>query len=262
MKTSPLDVPTQETHGASSDKDRAQWEQMEALLEANPHSLYHLMSLWPVYARRINVVRFLAHFKLFEKVINLPGDIVEVGVSRGASLFTWHKLIEIFCPTDTSRKIIGFDSFEGLTDFNEHDGALDPGVGKSVGGWSANSVEREVYALKDIHNRDNVLARERVILVKGRIQDTLPGFLASRPGMRISLLHLDADLYEPTMATLDGLWDLVVPGGVVVFDEYGLPPWAGEGAAFDEFREKRGLTGLKIEKFPWSLTPNGFVIKP
>nr|MBK7063967.1 hypothetical protein [Deltaproteobacteria bacterium] len=107
MKTSPLDVPTQETHGASSDKDRAQWEQMEALLEENPHSLYHLMSLWPVYARRINVVRFLAHFKLFEKVINLPGDIVEVGVSRGASLFTWHKLIEIFCPTDTSRKIIG-----------------------------------------------------------------------------------------------------------------------------------------------------------
>nr|MBK7063968.1 hypothetical protein [Deltaproteobacteria bacterium] len=62
------------------------------------------------------------------------------------------------------------------------------------------------------------------------------------------------------MATLDGLRILVVPGGSWCSTPACLRGL--RGAAFDEFREKRGLTGLKIEKFPWSLTPNGFVIKP
>jgi hypothetical protein len=75
------------------------------------------------------------------------------------------------------------------------------------------------------------------------------------------LLHFDLDLYEPTKYALDRLWDLVLPGGVVVFDEYALPPWGGETTAWDEFAAERGLTGCKIRKFPWSLTPNGFLIK-
>ena len=80
--------------------------------------------------------------------------------------------------------------------------------------------------------------------------------------MRISLLHFDVDLYDPTLFALEQLWDLVVPGGVVVFDEYGLPPWGGEAKAVDTFFKSRGITGLRINKFPWSLTPNGFLVKP
>lgn len=260
MKRLPGDVPNSEVHGASSDKDEARWAELDALLRDHPHSAFHLLSLWPAYARRINVTRFLAHFKLFENVIDLPGDIVELGVSRGVSFFTWHKLLEIFNPTDTARKVIGFDSFEGLTDWRDEDGELDANVGKTEGGWGADGVSDEVFRLKDWHNRDNVLARERLILVKGRVQDTLPDFLASRPGMRISLLHFDVDLYEPTLFAIERLWDLVVPGGVVVFDEYALPPWAGEANAVDTFFAARGIK-LKIHKFPWSLTPNGFLIK-
>ena len=85
-------------------------------------------------------------------------------------------------------------------------------------------------------------------------------FLQDTPGLRINLLHFDLDLYEPTLYTLEKLWDLVVPGGVVVFDEYGLPPWGGEATAFDEFRAKRNLT-VKLHKFSWCLTPTAYCIK-
>ena len=261
MKQTKFDAPATEVHGLASVKEVGQWEALEKIFDQYPHGLSHTLIHFPCYARRINITRFLAHFKLFERTYHLPGDIVEIGVGRGLSLFTWHQLLEIFNPCDTSKKVIGIDSFEGLQSFSEKDGSLDANVGKCEGGYSSSAVGEEVELLTAWHNADNIMARERVILKKGRVEDVLPSVLESRPGMRISLLHLDVDLYEPTLFALRHLWDLVVPGGMVVLDEYGLPPWAGESTAVDEFIKERGLN-VVIEKFPWSLTPNGFLSKP
>ena len=38
---------------------------------------------FPIYTRRTILKRFLAHYELFLRTINLPGDIVELGVFRG-----------------------------------------------------------------------------------------------------------------------------------------------------------------------------------
>lgn len=257
----PFDAPETQLLGVLSDKDKAFWQGMEALSEAYPHSLKHVLAHWPAYAKRIHMMRFLAHYELFKLTLDLPGSIVELGVSRGVSFFTWHKLLELFAPTDTWKRVYGFDSFEGLADFTPADGAgLGDPSDKKQGGWSAGEVEGEIFALCDLVNADNVLARERSRLIKGRVQDTLEPFLAQTPGLRISLLHLDLDLYEPTKFVLEHLWDLVVPGGVIVMDEYGAVPWAGEATAWEEFAASRGLE-LTIRKFPWSLSPGGYVVK-
>ena len=44
----------------------------------------------------------------------------------------------------------------------------------------------------------------------------------SRPGFRISLLHMDLDVEEPTLKALEALWPKVCKGGVVIFDEYAI----------------------------------------
>jgi len=256
------DAPLEQLFGVHSDKDKRFWEGLHSLQQAYPHSMLHLLSHWPVYAQRISLLRFLAHFELFKMTLGLPGSIVELGVSRGVSFFSFHKFLEIFAPTDTSRKVYGFDSFEGLTDFSEKDGriAQEAKSDKKLGGWSAASVEAEIFDLSRLFNADNILARERSRLIKGRVQDTLGPFLEENAGLRISLLHFDMDLYAPTLFALEQLWDLVVPGGVVVFDEYGIPPWHGEAQAFDEFRSKRGLS-IRLQKFDWCLTPSAYCIK-
>jgi len=41
---------------------------------------------FPLYARRITIKRFLAHYELFRQVVDKPGDIVELGVYRGTTL--------------------------------------------------------------------------------------------------------------------------------------------------------------------------------
>jgi len=260
-KKPPKNVPYTESQGARLPRDLEVWEQLNGLLESNHHSYQHVLETWPSYVRRIHLTRFLAHYELFKQVIDLPGCIVEIGVSRGISFFTWSKLMEIFCPGDRKRKIYGFDSFEGLQNFHKEDGKQDPSVGKTVGGYSAATVREEVEALVRITNQDNMVAGvERCALVIGDIKETLPRFLDDNPGFRISLLHLDVDLYEPTKLALEQLYPLVVKGGVVVFDEYGLVPWQGETNAVDEYFRTIGEKPL-IRKFAFSTGPHGYFVK-
>ena len=59
------DVPITEAHGLASPDDREFWAKFESILSTSPHSEEHLLALWPVYVRRISMVRFLSHYELF-----------------------------------------------------------------------------------------------------------------------------------------------------------------------------------------------------
>ena len=48
-----------------------------------------------IYTRRIFLKKFLAHYELFKQVVDLPGDIVELGVYRGTTLMNWANFLEI-----------------------------------------------------------------------------------------------------------------------------------------------------------------------
>jgi Macrocin-O-methyltransferase (TylF) len=74
----------------------------------------------------------------------------------------------------------------------------------------------------------------------------------NHPELKIALLHVDVDVYLPTKVILQELFDRVVKGGLVVFDDYGTV--AGETRAIDEFLEKTGSDVL-IEKLPISHIP-------
>ena len=92
------------------------------------------------------------------------------------------------------------------------------------------------------------------------MSETIPKFLEENPGLRICLLHFDCDLYEPTAVGLKHLYPLVVKGGVVVFDEYGLIPWQGESLAVEEYFAEMGEQP-EIRKFHFSGQPHGYFIK-
>ena len=112
-----------------------------------------------------------------------------------------------------------------------------------------------------LFNEDTIIPNiTRIELIEGNIFDTLPLFLSQNPGLKISLLHLDADLYEVTKFALDNLYQLVSHGGIIVFDEYGLVPWEGETRAVDEFIEKKCPKTL-IKRIPFSVTPGGYLVK-
>ena len=55
------------------------------------------------------------------------------------------------------------------------------------------------------------------------------------PATRFALVHLDADLYEPTKAGLEYFYDKLEPGGFLILHDYGSPHWPGVLRAAQEF---------------------------
>lgn len=212
-----------------------------------------------IYTRRVFLKRFLAHYELYRQIINIPGDVVELGVYRGASLMSWANFMEIRNMGDRHRKIIGFDNFKGFGTLEDKDGIENPNFGKISGGFNSDGFEDQIRDAIRIFDADRFIPyKPRIELVKGNIEETIPRYVQENPGTRIALLHFDADLYRPTIVALEYLWPLVVAGGIIAFDEYAIPPWEGESRAVDEFFADKKI---KLQRFDWASNPGAYLIK-
>ena len=192
--------------------------------------------------------KIIAHYELYKKIQGLPGVILECGVFKGNSLIqfaTFRNLLE----AEHGRKIVGFDTFGKVppTKFANDKKYLQGFI--NVAGDSALS-EKEL---------NGILAKKRignVELVAGDIVKTVPEYIKKNPHLKIALLHIDTDIYEPAKVILENLYDKVVKGGVIAFDDYGTFP--GETKAADDFFADKKI---RIEKFSWTHIPS-FIVKP
>ena len=245
--------------GASTNFDQQLWDDTLSIIDKSQIATRDVIENFPLFLRRVNLAKFLTHVDIYQKTIGLPGSIVECGVFKGTSLLTFLKLTETFCPGDTLRRVIGFDTFTGFAGLAPQDGTPNERYGKIVGGWDSLDFLPVLQEIVDLAQKDSMIPRfKRVQLVQGDASITVPEYVKTNPGLRISLLHLDMDLYEPTLAALKHLYPLVVPGGVVLLDEYGMEGFPGESAAFDEYF---GNNRPKLTKYPYISTPGGYFIK-
>ncbi|MDY0167586.1 MAG: TylF/MycF/NovP-related O-methyltransferase [Thermoguttaceae bacterium] len=241
--------------------DEAFYGNLEKLADRWPHCIRHYMDLFPVYASRRAFIRHLAHYELFKLTADLPGHYADFGVYYGKSFFSWHKFLEVFTPTATHKKVIGFDTFSGFPHLAPQDGRADASVQKHEGGLSSGVFLDEFEAILDLHNADSVIPANRGIIIQGDVCTTLPAWLHQNPEARFCLLNLDVDLYEPTKVILEECWDRVVPGGVIILDEYATSSWPGETIAWDEFARSRRIPAC-LKRFPFANAPGAYLIKP
>ncbi len=101
----------------------------------------------------------------------------------------------------------------------------------------------------------NKKTSNNVELIKGDITKTVPKYLKIHPELKISLLNLDTDIYEPAVTILENLYPRLVKGGVLILDDYGTFP--GETKAVDDYFDGKNV---EIKKFPFATTPS-FIIK-
>ena len=74
---------------------------------------------------------------------------------------------------------------------------------------------------------------KNIELIQGDILETLPKYVQEHGELRVALLHIDTDVYEPCMTGLKFLFDKVVKHGVIIFDDYAMID--GETQAVDDF---------------------------
>lgn len=191
--------------------------------------------------------KVLAHYELYKKIVALPGQVVECGVFKGVSLLqlaTFRRLLE----SDDSRKLVGFDAFGPIP------GAHDAADTAFVEQWERNAGQG--IPVDELRAALRHKGLENIELVPGDVLETVPRYVAEHPELKIALLHVDVDVYAPTRRVLEQLYDRVVPGGIVMLDDY--PTVAGATRAVDEFFAGRNVT---IQKLPLAHIP-AYLVKP
>jgi hypothetical protein len=211
--------------------------------ERNPTSWEKKMENFPKYVRRQNLTRFLALYEIFKKSIDVKGSIIECGVFQGFGISSWSKFSAILEPVNLTRRIYGFDSFEGFPSVSEKD---NPNINK---GDLLASCYDEILELASIHDSTRFLGHiPKVNLVRGDATKTIPKFIEENPHIMVSLLFLDFDLYEPTKVALECFLPRMPKGAIIAFDELDNPLWPGETEAMIEVFEQNRL---EIKRFPF-----------
>jgi hypothetical protein len=211
----------------------------EQSADATAQKLAHVAK----YLRRQDLTRLLARYEIFKRVLGVKGSIVECGVYRGSGLMTWANLSAVLEPTNLTRLVYGFDSFEGFPAVGEKDHSR---FRPARSGELRSDSYDELQGLIRAYDLNRFLGHvPKVHLVKGDACRTIPQFVADHPHLVVSLLFLDFDLYEPTKAAIEHFVPRMPRGAVIAFDELDNPAWPGETLALID---TLGLGRLRLER--------------
>lgn len=229
-----------------SDNDLKQFERINDFFTKDKGSVLNKIDAFPKYATRQSIAKFLTKYELFRQILHINGAIVEAGVLHGGGTLAWAKLSSIFEPTNHTRKVIGFDTFDGFPSIHQKDKKGNDGSLTKVGalkGSTYNSVKKAISIFDENRPLNHI---PKVELVRGDISQTAPKYIKENPHIVVSMLYLDVDLYEPTKVMLQNFLPKMPKGALLVFDQLNAKMFPGETLAVDEIV---GLKNLKINRF-------------
>ncbi|MEW5769660.1 MAG: TylF/MycF/NovP-related O-methyltransferase [Pseudomonadota bacterium] len=176
--------------------------------------------------------------RYFIHALGVPGARCECGVFRGFSALLLTRIAQsLGNPYPAPFHLV--DSFEGLSAPTPEDALAEETAGggpryEAVPGQFATPMQEVAKLFRpadDVH------------LHKG----WLPGALDQLPETQWAFVHVDVDLYEPTLACLEYFMPRLAPGAVLINDDYASPLFPGGGKAWDEYFLKRDLPFITLD---------------
>lgn len=229
-----------------TEREKEVGKNIERIFESCPDPVEIKLENFPKYVRRQHLKRFLALYELFKLVLPVKGSIIECGVYRGFTLMSWAKLSAMLEPEDLTRRIYGFDTFEGFPSVHRQDDS--ESMKPEAGELCSNSYDELLELIRE-YDADRFLGHiSKVELVRGDMTRTVPDFVHTHKHLVVSLLFMDCDLYEPTKMAIDHFLPRMPKGAVIAFDELDNPIWPGETQAL---QEALGIRKLRIRRLEW-----------
>lgn len=171
---------------------------------------------------------------------NLAGDYVECGVNTG--IYSRAVMEYIGFSSMKDRKFYLLDTYKGLPEEQITDDE------RKLGVHNINALYFDCYDLVCQNFREF----PNVVVVRGRVPDTLSAIQSNN----ICYVSIDMNLVEPEISAGRFLWPKLVPGAVVVLDDYGWETHINQKIAWDKFASERGVKVLALP------TGQGLLIKP
>lgn len=175
--------------------------------------------------------RFHHLYRLLGETLALEGDVAECGCYRGLSTHLLLGRLRLADRAYAGRGFHVFDSFEGLSEPSAEDipAGDDPNSERvrrmCQRGWFAAPLEGVRRSLAEFPGTS---------FHPGWIPQSFAGL----PERRYRFVHLDLDLHDPTLGALEYFFPRLVPGAIVVCDDYS---WPGERKAIEDFCARRGV---------------------
>lgn len=172
-------------------------------------------------------IRLMRLIYCLEQTKEVDFPIAECGIGSGYSMAY---MISYLMRSKDKRDYKGFDTFEGFPFINEEDLVDLPEHRKKISVVGHYKEYGMSHHEKIINKLD---ASERATLHKGLFSDTIP---ILPDDVRFSFVFMDCDLYQSYISCLEAMYDRVVSGGIILFDEYEhIVDWPGARKAIDEF---------------------------
>lgn len=183
------------------------WESVQ------PHTIVSLERAYATYKACRHVARY-----------RIAGDFAECGVFKGGMTMLAAHVFGTY--EHRTRHLWLYDTFEGMTPATEFDGDAAAVYDRSIVAADVDLVRANLATVE--------YPSHRLHFVEGDVCKTLaePKNLPDS----IAVLRLDTDWYDSTKTELEVLYERVVPGGVILCDDYGF--WQGARIAVDEFIER------------------------
>ena len=185
---------------------------------------------YPIYSGSVLIARHLSIYEIYKKVLNLPGDIAEIGVFKGGSFLFLAKLCEIFEPNSYTR-VFGFDWFKGMKPSDEE---------KNIKSGSYSSSYETLKKAIEIQDLDRIAKVVRIDVTKD-----LKKYFEKNKGQKYKLVFFDAGTYEVVKTALPFFWERLVHGGILILDQYADMRAYGETLALDEILKNKKLEQVK-----------------
>jgi O-methyltransferase len=170
---------------------------------------------------------------------SLPGAFVECGVNTGIFSLAVCEYIDI---NAIGKDFYLFDTFNGIPESQMCDEERTERVRENV------AIYEECFEVA----KRNFAPFPRARLIRGLVPDTLP----TAPIDRVCYLSIDMNIVQPEIAAMEYFWDKLVPGGVVILDDYGWKNYHLQMEAHDRFAASKGVSILLLP------TAQGLIIKP
>jgi hypothetical protein len=188
------------------------------LMDDYPASKEEMERSLGLFVRGSLLARILASFEVYQKIVHLPGAILDMGTWRGQTAVLCENFRAILEPLNFQRRIHAFDTFTGYAGFNEHD----PRDSKlySDGTYSLSTEYADLLRrLLNLHERNNAMGHihDKHRVWEGDCRQTLAAFQKECPGEMVSLAWFDLNVMEPTRGAFDVIFERLVPGGVIAF---------------------------------------------
>lgn len=157
----------------------------------------------------------------------LDGSFAEFGVYRGGCTF----MVLSESRPRPRRSVFLFDTFAGIPSSSLTEKEESAGFGGRLADVS----------MTEVHDRLSPWS-EQVRFVVGDVFETIP---KTETGP-LAFVHLDMNASAPTALALEYAWSRLVPGGMIVFDDYGWAQYSDQKKLIDDFfkDKKDGLIAL------------------